>query len=332
MAAQSNSINPSLRSRKMNQQNACAYLDLLGFKYFLSRDLKGAIALLDNHHTIISLHNLVREMRQKRNRPKSLVELAKRNEISSFDYFLPFSDSIFIQSSKPEKFVAQLSSFLLNTFLFKSHAFGSPENFEDPSIITMTNLKVDESGDIISTQTSEYWFPVMFRGGISFGECHPMKINSIIENKLQSIFNLVGKAVVEAVKIEQTVKGPRLICSKSFYDALRGSFERYIIKIDNNYEILWPAYAFIAGNDAESELINQFEDLFLPAVNLWKAYNHFDDGIHYYNFLKLIVRSTLHYFSFNDGDLKVARDFIANRLKQVDLGLKRRDLMGSHYA
>ena len=81
-----------------------------------------------------------------------------------------------------------------------------------------------------------------------------------------------------------------------------------LIKTDYNYEILWPAYEFIANEDVNLELINKFEHLFLPAVDLRKAYNHFEDGIHYYNFLKLIVVGTLHYFSFNDCDLKVAND------------------------
>jgi hypothetical protein len=139
---------------------------------------------------------------------------------------------------------------------------------------------------------------------------------------------------IEAVQLETSgVKGPRLICTQAFYEGLTNKYERYIIPYDktgNLFEILWPAFAYINGNDIDLELINQFEEFFNPAVTLWKAFNHFESGINYYNFLKLIIQSTLHYFSFDATHLEKAKRHITERLRQVDMDLKTNDLMGKY--
>ncbi|MBU1207110.1 MAG: hypothetical protein KKH04_09320 [Proteobacteria bacterium] len=313
----------------MTQNNVCAYLDVLGFKSYIFKDLRGALGLLNDCQSIIHSEFIERRIHPPESyTDATLRTLAERHALSSFDYLLPFSDSIFIRSSNPDLFVAQISTFLLRTFLVKSHAFDIPESSEEPSKVTMKYFDLEEGKISIS---ESYWFPGLFQGGISFGECVPVQINSLVNNEMQPITNLVGKAVVEAVQLQGSIEGPRLICSQSFYQALSDKHERYVIKVDKGYEILWPAFAFIEGNDVKLELINQFGSLFRPAVNLWKAFNHLDSGIHYYNFLKLIVRSTLHYFSFNREDLKLAQEHIITKLAQKDLQLKTRDLMGSHY-
>jgi hypothetical protein len=264
-----------------NPKKVCAYLDMLGFKYFIFKDLKGAIESLNSYHMMLDLKMQSMMMRRRRNNSNSeeLNKIIERGEISSFDHFLPFSDSIFIQSSMPDLFVAQLSSFLISTFGLKSSTYAFSEKGKDPSIVSIRNSSVDSNGSVIQRNALEYWFPVLMRGGISFGECHPININSIIDKHFKTIPNLVGSAVVEAVQLEQAIKGegPRLICSQAFFNALQDKHDKYIIKYDNianAHEILWPAFTYIEGNDVHLELINQYENLFRPAANLWKAYGH----------------------------------------------------------
>jgi len=320
----------------MVQNNVCAYLDVLGFKSYILKDLRGALDLLNDPQSIILSEFIERRIHPPESyADATLRTLAERRALSSFDYFLPFSDSIFIQSSNPDLFVAQISTFLLGTFLLKSHAYDIPESNEEPSKITMSYFDLEEGKITISESN---WFPGLFQGGISFGECVPVQINSLVNSEMRPVTNLVGKAVVEAVEIVEgsaevpRLKGPRLICSQSFYEALSDKHERYVVKVDKAYEVLWPAFVFIEGNDVKLELINQFGSLFRPAVNLWKAYNHLDVGIHYYTLLKLIVRSALHYFSFNHENLKIAQEHIITKLAQNHLQLKTGDLMGSQYA
>jgi len=320
----------------MTQNNVCAYLDVLGFKSYILKDLRGALDLLNDPQSIIFSESIERRIHPPESyTDATLRSLAERRVLGSFDYYLPFSDSIFIQSSNPDLFVAQISTFLLRTFWVKSCVFDVPESREEPSRVTM--LCLDREEGKISTRETAYWFPGLFRGGISFGECVPVQINSLVNSEMRPITNLVGKAVVEAVEIVEgsaevpRLKGPRLICSQSFYEALSDKHERYVVKVDKGYEVLWPAFAFIEGNDVKLELINQFGSLFRPAVNLWKAYNHLDVGIHYYTFLKLVVRSALHYFSFNHENLRLAQEHITTKLEEKHLQLKTGDLMGSQY-
>lgn len=319
----------------MNQNKVCAYLDLLGFQYYISKDLKGALTLLQSYHAIIRTGIFTR-----RRAPdliyvdKATVNKTEKVNLNSFEYFLPFSDSIFIQSSSPDQFIRELSVFLLSAFLFMSKAYDYEHLFKDPAEISKFNFDVDKKGKVTMRWETEYWFPLLFRGGLSFGECQPIEISSIINNERRPIVNLVGKAVVEAVQLETSFKGPRLACSKALCDVLSDELEQYIVRTNNNYEILWPAFIFTDDkDDIEMKLLTEFEKLFLPALNLWKAYNHLDFGIHYYNLLKLIIQGTLHYFSFDRkyAFLKV-QEYIYQRLYKADLKLKEEDLMGPYFS
>jgi hypothetical protein len=314
---------------------ACVFLDLLGFKYYVYKDIAGAIGLLSNYQTIIHTKIMVSRIRkEKKEESEEIRKLIEQGRISSFDCFLPFSDSILIQASKPDLLIPQLSNFLLNTFLLTSRAYAIPESLEDPSIVTIRTVGLNEAGSAAAEDSKAYWFPVMFRGGIAYGECHAVQINSLINGSPSSMTNLVGKAVIEAVQIESSgIKGPRLICTRAFIEALQDKYERHIVEFNKDgkyFEILWPTFTFIEGNDVNLEMINQFEELFVPAVNLWKSNNHTESGIHYYNFLKLIITSTLHYFSFESSKLQIASRHIASRLRKVDMELKIKDLMGIH--
>lgn len=319
----------------MKEMKSCVFLDLLGFKYYVHKDIAGAFGLLNNYQSIIHTKIMASRMRaKKREENEDVRRLIENGSLSSFDCFLPFSDSILIQSSNPDLLIPQLSNFIVNTFHFTSHAYAIPESLADPSIVTIRTIGINESGELNASESSEHWFPVMFRGGIAYGECHSVQINSLINGEIGSTTNLVGQAVIEAVQIEGAgIKGPRLICTHAFYEALQNKHEQYIVPYDKDnkyYEVLWPAFAYIHGNDASLDLSNQFEDLFTPAVNLWKALNHSESGIHYYNFLKLIIQSTLHYFSFDTANFEKVKRHVITRLNQVDLGLNINDLMGEH--
>lgn len=119
----------------MEEKKACVFLDLLGFKYFVYKDISGAIGLLNNYQTIIHTKLMVSRMhREEKDDNEDIRRLIEEGRLSSFDCFLPFSDSILIQSSKPDLLVPQLSNFMKNTFLFTSNAYSIPETFGVPPI------------------------------------------------------------------------------------------------------------------------------------------------------------------------------------------------------
>ena len=62
----------------------------------------------------------------------------------------------------------------------------------------------------------------MFRGGLSVGdECYFFKGNSIQNRKFcYDGYNVFGRTYLNAVRLENSGKGPRLFCDKSVVDCV----------------------------------------------------------------------------------------------------------------
>jgi len=145
-------------------------------------------------------------------------------------------------------------------------------------------------------------FPTVFRGGMAYGEIITTKQASIVNYNLEDRINIAGKAVVDAVYLESSVKGPRIIFKNDVYDVLDNKVkERMIRKVPENnslYELLWPAMAYIPSN-GESDF-QYFYELFRGAANLWKGFNHEIFSSQYFNFLEIIIAGTIKHFQSID--------------------------------
>jgi len=255
-----------------------AYLDVLGFKNYLSTDIDSALDILFEIHSMI----------------KSPYDL---KTIDSFENFIPFSDSIFISSTEPNKFVEQISSFLVDCFFINASYYRSPVDSTNPTKIT--RAYTDIRGNL-KTVKNEHAFPIIFKGGISYGECFEAALYTIDNYKLGNNINLIGNGVVNAYALhESDIKCPGLYCDLSFINQLDNIKTQYVNKIDKDiYEILWPLNLYRSSSIDDS--IIKFNSMFQPVVNLWKAYNHFKWGMQYYNLLKLLIRSTVKYSTINN--------------------------------
>lgn len=295
-----------------------AYLDILGFGNHIYTNVEEALELLSDYQTIINQKIIDNKLHPPSSYPSDLQKLAKQNIVDSFEYFLPFSDSLFIQSSTPNDFLKQISSFLLDCFLLKSNNYSNPEDPSDPSKVTIKEIGIEE-GKVIKKEKLSHWHPLLFRGGISYGETYVFDINAIVDSNLTQINNIAGPALVKAVKeLEPLGKGPRLFCDIDFYNKLDMSTKTYCKKLsDEHFEILWPAFYFIKGNDVTSEIYKIYE-LIRPVVNLWKAYNHLSFGAHYFEFLRLVISASIMFFDMQ-GNKKIAEDAISDCLKSVGL-------------
>lgn len=285
--------------REKDYQRAVAFLDILGFSNYATHTPADAMNLLHNYHSLIKQKIITQKVRDKRNYvDEELKPLIEQRSIDSFENFLPFSDSIFITSKDSIKFVKQLSNFLLDCFIFTSSAYANPENRENPTQISINTIDIDGNGIINRGTRSANWYPLFFRCGIGYGDAGKVEINSIIDSKVNSVTTIVGPAVVDAVGLEKTGKGPRVFCGKRFIEKLDNDTKKYIVTLKANeyevYELLWPAFYYIENNDCADELRN-FGNLFSPAVNLWKAFNHLPYGVHYYSFLELLIKSTIRF-------------------------------------
>jgi hypothetical protein len=298
-------------------ERSVAFLDILGFKNYTLIDPAGAAQLLLNYHEIINtkLADMVQFPAQNHTDP-GLQNLALEGEVGSFETFLPFSDSVFVISNQPDLLIRQVSRFLIDSFQFTSGAFAHPENPTDPTAVTITELSLQG----VSGRHGERWFPLLFRGGISFGDVLTPKVTAIDQGRKTNITNLAGRAVVNAVSLEKTGKGPRLFCRADFYNLLSAQNRNFMTEINGGscHELLWPAFVYHESSQPHVE-INHFTDLFLPAANLWRAFRQQPEvEPHYREFLKLIVRSAQKWFN-SKNSLEMANQHIEEKIVRFGL-------------
>lgn len=288
----------------MPDEKIVAYLDLLGMSNRIRSNTEEAIQAYQTYHTILKTKIIDDKIHPpEKYEGKNLKDLAINTSVNSFESFLPFSDSIFISSSNYQSFLQQLSSFLVDCFIYTSQIYEFPECSSDPTLI------------VDGTKKEHIW-PTLFRGGISIGECIPIQVIGILDKKPNEMPCLSGKAVVESVNLEHCIKGPRIIFNEATYKKFPDEVKQYIVNTEkqNIYELLWPGFHYIKTN-GRSEL-KKFSALFTPAVNLWRFYNHTEYSEHYFRFMKLIVQSTKKVF---EEESDVAEKTIKKTIKHLDL-------------
>ncbi|MFH2108558.1 MAG: hypothetical protein ABII93_07815 [Chrysiogenia bacterium] len=289
-----------------NERVVC-YLDLLGFSNYTKSNPKGALWLLDNYQTI--LHETIRDGASDTPVPTTLKKLHEMNLVSSFEYFIPFSDSIFITSKEIDDFIFQVSSFLIKCFWLTADKYTYPVNKADPCYVS----------------NGEWWYPTFFRGGMAFGKVIPFELESIKTKNLTKVTNLTGEALVQAVGLERTDKGPRLFCSLGVQQRVEKA-QHFIVSKNSIFEVLWPMRLFSDENSVDSE-VQKIDEIFIQASNLYNAYGMINDiGKHYLEFIKLISHSSLQYFNSRKCISK-AKDRLSRLINQFNLGNIKDDLL-----
>jgi hypothetical protein len=192
----------------MEEKKLVAYIDLLGFSNHVHENISDAVRILI--HYSIALQSKIRNNRMYPidSYENGLKELAKRTSIDSFEYVIPFSDSIFIVSNDANDFVPQISSFIYNCLYMTSPYYINPKDSGDPTKVDMVNFT---NGQIDSIMLDTHYHPAIFRGGMAYGEVLPIDIWGIIDTEPQKLKVLAGEAIVRAVELEKTIKGPRVI-------------------------------------------------------------------------------------------------------------------------
>lgn len=271
----------------MNEK-AIVFLDLLGFGQTALNDPTGAINLILDYQTILD-----DKITDKTINP-NLSNEEEDLYADSFEYLLPFSDSIFITSQDTSKFIRQLSHLLRHSFDINSYDYSNPDNRDNPIEVPETYINF-HSKTIEKIRVKRY--PVLFRGGLSFGVVNPINIKSLSQKTINDQVNLTGPAVVKAVGLEKSGKGPRLFADSNFYGKVPTELKYSFAEIKKNelYEFLWTAFNYQIGNNSKNE-IESFSSSLLPALNLWKAFNHYDFGIQYFEFIRLIIKGTIAHF------------------------------------
>ena len=283
-------------TEKQPKPKIVAYMDLLGMSNFIRQSAPNALDVLSGYKTILEQKFCDQQVSPLDNYEGVQREIAETAYVSSFDFFLPFSDSVFIASNEVDKFVPQLAHFVLSCYEYNARLL-SPK-------------KVDSEK------------PILFRGGVVVGEVLPCELMGLKLGQRIPVPILFGPAIVDAVNLEGTVKGPRIVLNSDSYAVLAAQKEElYISQIDDNmYEVLWPAYAYESRYSG-----SRFAELFVPAAELWRKLNHEECSPHYWELMKLIIRSTVE-FSQKQACEEQARLDMAMYISDVGLSDKRVEL------
>lgn len=261
-----------------------AFIDLLGTKdRFNDKDIpiEEALTPIDSYNTVLGIKLDEYKIHPPDRYEEELRESAKMRYVDSFDYFLPASDSIFIMSRDCNSFIKQLGNFVLDSFILTAGYYKDSKG----------KSKIEEISD------GHCWYPPLFRGGIVYDSARSVDIIKIVNGEPSKTEVLAGKAICNAVKLETMIKGPRLVFEKTVYDQLDENTRDYCRNTPENqylYEILWPAFIYSPNNNEQE--IDEMRQLLIPALNFWKAYNHKDYSSQYFNFIELIVASTIQFF------------------------------------
>lgn len=303
-------------NNEMKSKKCLAFLDILGFSDHImskaSRAQEGSVEMLASIAHVFQLRLIEHKHRPWSKYSMSLQALAKRGDISSFESFLPMSDSIFIIGHDANTFLDQLSSFMCECFRYTSNEYIYPMDKNSPERVSVQYLKeFNNKGEMGFDEIETQWYPNIFRAGVSFDEVTFLQVETLIRNEnfmsesesknakdcnlitgLQPILNIAGKGVVQAVSLEKDGgKGPKLYLDESIIHELNDEHMALVVRDDKGMHFLWPAYSLIWENDLELELNNECSEFLLPAINLWTGYKGKPYECHYYEFVKLIVDS-----------------------------------------
>lgn len=267
-----------------------AFLDLLGFSNLLESDQKIALDNLNHFNNAI----FCKKIDEK--------HYEKVKSVSSFSYLISFSDSLVLGSDDPDLFIEQLCNYLATVYIESTVPFRN-EFADIKEVSSDRNMTTVREGNQIEINFNGA-FPVLFRGGISFGDEYPFfEENQIIKGILKKgAFNVTGPTYLKAVQLEKAGKGPRLFCDKKVVDKIN---DKSIIKEVNAeksiYEIIWTVQGCIATQCSQAKEKNVFrsidETMLPPALNLYNYYYKKDERLaeHYEELVKLVCHGILIY-------------------------------------
>ncbi len=267
----------------MKQEASIAFIDLIGFTNFQTEDIGGAITMVEGVINILATKLNDSNQHPIEQYPTSeLAELALSVGTTSFLLAYPISDSIIIISDDTDLFVVQLAHFISECFQYAAHVYDVKGEI-DPTSVTMTKIGLDSNGNLKYGEEKEHWYPIMFKGGISYGEfiLYPSKLQ--IGSHLKEHINFIGEGYIKAYKHSELrgpgFRGPRLFLDSSFIQRLGEKTRRYVVDVkvngkqDRIQELVWPALMYHEGNNPEVEA-NEIPGRIMPILKLLKYYKN----------------------------------------------------------
>lgn len=297
-----------------------AFIDLLGFSAFTSTNLVAAVQML--HQCDSVMQNKIND----RKRINQDDEISTHMFADAFEMYLPASDSVCITSSNPDRFVPQLMHLVSEVYMINGPVFSSGKSNDDPTTVLESRVNRSSNGGSQVSCEEVRLFPVLFRGGVSYGEVVRHNSTALVDQSPNPTLVLTGKAIVEAVGLERHLKGsgPRIFCSDEFVQQLGEQCKRkYIGKARNaSYqEIIWTMDRYLPGNRCH-DYKQAFNEYLSPSVRLYRYMegrsSQAGESEHYGNLIKLVIRGAIR-FSTVDKSAESLIDYVDNQCKDQGL-------------
>lgn len=303
-----------------------AFLDLLGFSHLVETNIEVAYDNLNSFNRAIRTKITDNLTHPISSYEENMHEFVENSSITSFNNMISISDSLIISSENPSLFIRQLSNLVATIYMQHAKPFNK-------KIHNLSSVKSDTIFDyqLYGTPRPHPAFPILFRGGITYGK-------DVIFSKEIQIFrdetsvngtNVCGVSYVRAVELEKTGKGPRLFCDNHFVEQLKEDDDKKAIRRINEdlFEIVWTYYACEAtekSSDIWSNIKKRIEELLLPsAYNLYDYYNRIEKADEYgrkkvaeqyKEFVLLVYRGIMKYAKDHNLDLNRTHKEIISKL------------------
>ena len=110
------------------------FLDLIGFGNTALKDPEGAMKLISDYQSI--LNDKIKDQTIHPNLSQTAEDLCA----DSFEYLLPFSDSVFITTNDIPRFLKQLAHLLRHSFNLNSYDYSYPEDSDNPIEVSIPQI------------------------------------------------------------------------------------------------------------------------------------------------------------------------------------------------
>jgi hypothetical protein len=254
-------------------EKAIAFLDILGFSNHVYEDLEETEKILHDINELIDV-SVTSKFNARKISDKNLYKELKNYTLDSVDFVLPVSDCIFLGSNELNQMIEQISVFLCRILEKTLHDFN------------------------INNQKS---FPVIMRGGVSYGKVKKVKSSFHVNKKKGDFFNIIGRPVVEAVRLEEVHgSGPSLFLTHDVISQLSEELKKFISERNINDTagnisyFLWPRYFFFKNNlknDFSSQFDFTCEKVLRPIMRLYFKYKNEKYSEYYKNLVCIIIEA-----------------------------------------
>lgn len=170
-------------------------------------------------------------------------------------------------------------------------------------------------------------FPVIMRGGISYGKVKKVKSSFHVNKAKGDFFNIIGTPVVEAVRLEEVHgSGPNLFLTYDVMSQLSEELKKFVSEkyinnnVDNINHFLWPRYFFFKNN-LKNDFSRQFDftckKVLKPIIELYFKYKNKKYSEYYKNLACITIEAFSKIYLLTEENQQENKMYSQSKLKEI---------------